>query len=55
MKIWETLKGKKTYLVAGATILYAVIVVGWQGHDWRAAAEMVLVSMGMGTLRHGMK
>ena len=55
MKVWGALRGRKSYLVALVTIVYAVVVIGWGGSDWNAAAELVLAGLGLGALRHGIK
>lgn len=52
--MWEFLKGKKSYLVALITILYALIIVGWQQGDWQQASELVLAALGLSALRNGM-
>jgi len=47
------LSGKKTYLVSLAAVVYAIggAVAGF--HDWSRATEIVLGSLGLGTLRAG--
>ena len=54
-KLWELLKGKKSYIVASVAVLYAVIVVGWQGGDWHGSAQLVLAALGLGSVRHAIK
>jgi hypothetical protein len=48
----EKLKGYKTYIVVVAMILYAVIVLGWQGGDWAAAGRTVLEALGLAGIRN---
>lgn len=45
------LSGKKTYIVAGATFVYAVVVIGWQQHDWNQALNLVFGSAFGATIR----
>jgi hypothetical protein len=52
-KAWSALEGKKTYLVAAATIAYAVVVYGWQMNDWKTAMDLILGALGMSAMRHG--
>jgi len=54
-KLLEQLKGKKTFLVSGTTIAYAVIVVGWGTGDWASANQMVLAALGLAGLRDAIK
>ena len=54
-KLLELLKGKKSYIVSSATILYALLVVGWQGGDWMQAQKLILGALGLAALRNGMK
>lgn len=49
----EKLKGKKSYFIMVATILYAVIIVGWQNGDWSTALELIWGALGFGALRAG--
>lgn len=47
--------GKKTYLVAIATILYAVTGLFTGNMDSQTAIQMVLAALGMSALRNGIK
>jgi len=47
------LNGKKSYIVAAATVAYALVVVGWGTGDWATASELVLAALGLASLRHG--
>jgi hypothetical protein len=47
------LSGKKTYIVAVVTLIYGVVVVGWQGHDWANAWNYVLAAASLVGLRAG--
>lgn len=49
------LSGYKTYLVAFAMIVYAVVIEGWQNNNWALAAEMIFAALGFGALRSGIK
>ena len=51
----EKLNGKKTYLVAGATLLYALVgfALGYQSPD--EAMKLVMGSAAIAALRHGME
>lgn len=51
-KLWEGLRGRKSYLVAIVSVLYAVVVVGWQGGDWVQAGQIILAALGLGALRN---
>ena len=51
-KLADFLGGKKTFIVAITTVLYAVIVVGWQMGDWNQASQLILVALGLGAVRH---
>lgn len=53
MKLWDTINGYKTYLVAVVTIIYAVVGVGISQNDWGSAVNMILGATGLGALRHG--
>ena len=47
------LNGYKTYIVAGATVIYAVVGM-WSGTlDQSTGMEMILGALGLGALRHG--
>ena len=58
MKILEWLKGYKTYIVAFVAALFNFgVAVGWWSFDnqiW-LAINTILASLGLGTLRAGMK
>ena len=49
----EWLQGKKAYIIAFATIVYAVVIVGWQNGDWEQATNLILGALGLSTLRAG--
>jgi len=49
----EWLKGKKTYIVAGVMVIYALVIIGWNGGDWGEAYKLILEATGIGTLRAG--
>jgi len=53
-KISNFLDGKKTYIVAAATIVYA-LVTGWSTGHWTEAMEMVFAALGFSALRSGVK
>lgn len=53
-QMWSKVDGYKTYAVAIATVLYAVLYYGLDQHDWGTAATMALGAGGLGALRHGM-
>jgi hypothetical protein len=48
------LKGKKTYIVAIASIVYAWLGVYTGSMDSQTAIQMSLAALGMSALRHGM-
>ena len=51
--MWAFLQGKKTYIVAAATVVYA-LAEWWAGTiDQSAAVAMILGAAGMGAIRHG--
>lgn len=52
--LWYRIDGLKTYAIAVITVFYALIVVGWQNHDWNGATELILGASGLGALRHGL-
>ena len=54
-KLVKALKGKKSYIVATTGVIYAVVVVGWQGGDWGAASEVILAALGLAGLRDAIK
>ena len=54
-KAFNALKGKKSYIVASVSVVYAVVVVGWQGGDWGAASEVILAALGLAGLRDAIK
>lgn len=45
------LDGKKSYIVAAVTFLYAVVIVGWQQNNWSAAFDLILGSGGLASIR----
>lgn len=47
------LTGKKTYIVALAMVVHAVVVTGWQGKDWSSAWNEITVAGGFAGLRAG--
>jgi len=49
------LSGYKTYLVAFAFIVYAIVIEGWQNNNWNSAIEIILTALGFGALRSGIK
>jgi len=52
-KVWDFLKGKKTYIVALAMIAYAGVVHGWQNNDWVSANQLIMEALAISGLRHG--
>lgn len=50
-KIIAWLEGKKTYIVALITILYAIVVVGVYQHNWSEVMPFILGSSAIATLR----
>jgi len=51
---WEWLEGKKTYLSAGAMVLYALLVQGWLNSDWPGAHKLLLEAAALAGLRHAL-
>jgi len=47
------MNGKKTYLVAGVAILYAISGFFFGALDANAAVQIVIAALGLGTVRHG--
>ena len=47
------LRGKKSYFVAGATILYALVIEGWQNGNWALAGQIIWGALGFSALRAG--
>ena len=47
--------GKKTYLVAGATVLFALLGLFTGNMDFNQVVTMILAALGASTLRHGIK
>lgn len=45
------LTGKKSYIVSVVGLVYAVVIVGWQQHNWVGAAQTVLGAGGLASLR----
>lgn len=54
-RFWNYLKGKKTHIVSLVVIVYAVVVVGWQGGEWQTSAEMIMAALGLSSVRHAIK
>jgi hypothetical protein len=52
LKLWNKLKGKKTYICSATMILYAIIIIGWQGGNWSAAGDMVLQALAAAGIRN---
>lgn len=50
--IWQKIDGYKTYATAITMILYAVVIIGWQGQDWVLAVKLVLEAVAMASIRH---
>ena len=50
--LWEQMKGYKTYVVAGATIVYAILgaILGYI--QWPQAITLILGALGLGALRN---
>ena len=50
--LWDQMKGSKTYAVAGATIVYAVLgaILGYI--QWPQAVTYILGALGLGALRN---
>ena len=53
--IKNAVDGKKTYIVAIVMFLYAVVIEGWQNHNWQVAIDLVLNASGLGALRSALK
>lgn len=53
-RLMEKVSGKKTYLVAIATLLFAVTGVLLGKLEFKEAIELVLGALGIASLRHGM-
>lgn len=54
-KILVAIDGYKTYIVAGVTVVYA-LVSWWSGAiDWKTAMDMILVALGAGSFRSAIK
>lgn len=51
--LMSIINGKKTYVVAGTTVLYAVIYYALTLHQYGNALDMILGASGLGALRHG--
>ena len=49
------LDGKKVYIVGVVTILYAVVVVGWQQNDWQQTSQIILAALTAMGFRSAMK
>jgi len=49
----DKLNGKKTYIVAVLTIIYAVTGAAIGKIDWNTAVGIILAALGMSGLRHG--
>lgn len=52
-KFWDFLLGKKTYLIAFATIIYAISAAIIGQMSWHDAWQMIWASIISMTLRHG--
>lgn len=52
-KIWNWLKGKKTYGIALATVIFAVSGAATGQFSWQHAWELILGSGAIASLRHG--
>jgi len=48
----KKIDGYKTYTVALAMALYAIIFIGWYSRDWPSAFKLLLEAMAMAGLRH---
>ncbi len=51
-KLWNKLKGWKTYIACAASIVYAITVIGWQQGDWVMAGEIILKALTFAGIRH---
>ena len=51
----EWLKGKKSYILTVATILYAITGYAIQLHDQEAMMILILGALGISSVRHGVK
>ncbi len=49
----QWLQGRKTYIIAALTIIYAVVVDGLINNDLGTAADKIMIGLGLGTLRAG--
>ena len=48
MNLIRWLADKKNIAVAGAMIIYAVVGLGWQQGDWKAAQAMIVAALVLG-------
>lgn len=55
MKIWNWLDGKKTYFIAAASILYAVLGVATHNLQLQDAIQVVLAALGGAAIRHSIE
>ena len=55
LKLWNWLQGKKTYIIMGASIAWAVSSVILGKMEAQEAIGVILAALGMGGLRAGMK
>ena len=51
----EKINGKKTYIIARATILYAIAGFVAGLHDIQTMWVLILGALGFGSLRHGIE
>jgi len=50
----DWLKGKKSFIIATVTILYAIVIIGWQQGDWGQAFTIIWAALGFSAFRAGM-
>lgn len=50
-QLWYKLDGRKSYITAITTILYAIIYYGLSQHQWGTAVDLILGASGLGALR----
>lgn len=55
MKIISFLNGKKTYILAFCTIVYAWTAVYYGTLDTQQAIDLTLAALGFSTVRHGIQ
>jgi len=54
LNLWSWLKGKKTYIVASVTIVYALSGAYLKYFPYDHAAELIFGALGLGALRNAL-